>query len=87
MNNNEPATLFEVATNNRSNAHVLHLRFQGRSRDISLDTLGVDSTTPDGEIRAAVARFIEMPLTEFALTVVERHESGHITLRPEAVFG
>ncbi|HEY9786696.1 MAG TPA: hypothetical protein V6D17_14940, partial [Candidatus Obscuribacterales bacterium] len=65
----------------------LHVRFKGVSRDIALDILQVDHGSQDNVIRAAVARFLDVGINELSGTVVERHENGNMTLRPEAVFG
>jgi hypothetical protein len=66
---------------------LLHLRFEGRSRDIALDILDVGVASPDENIRVAVARFLDVPENKLRGYVVERHENGNMTLRPEAVFG
>lgn len=66
---------------------VLHVRVQGRSRDIALDLLELTPASSDADVRAAVARFMELPPAQLNNTVIERHENGNITVRPEAVFG
>lgn len=66
---------------------VLHLRFEGRSRDIALDILDVGVASSDEAIRNAVATFLEVQPNKLRGYVVERHESGNLTMRPEAVFG
>lgn len=70
-----------------TNGPVLHVRVQGRSRDISLDLLGVNSSSSDEAIRSAVGEFMELPPAQLRNTVIERHENGNLTMRPEAVFG
>jgi len=86
MSTNDPTTLFNLANDN-STATVLHLRFQGRSRDIALDTLALNAGSPDDDVKRAVAQFIDVALADFDSTVIERHANGNLTLRPEAVFG
>ncbi|MFN8554197.1 MAG: hypothetical protein U0103_22195 [Candidatus Obscuribacterales bacterium] len=86
MSTNDPATLYNLANDNGT-ATVLHLRFQGRSRDIALEALGVTAATADKDIRNAVAQFVDVALQDFDHTVIERHGNGNMTLRPEAVFG
>lgn len=86
MSTNDPATLYNLANDNGT-VSVLHLRFQGRSRDIALEALGINSGTSDAEIRSAVAQFVDVALKDFDHTVIERHSNGNLTLRPEAVFG
>lgn len=86
MNTNNANTLFNVANNGAAVA-VLHVRFDGRSRDVALDTLGVNIATPDDDVRRAVAQFLDIGLVDLASTVIERHANGNLTLRPEAVYG
>jgi hypothetical protein len=86
MSTNDPTTLYNLANNNVTSA-VLHLRFQGRSRDIALDTLAINAGTADDAVKQAVARFLDVALSDFNETVIERHANGNLTLRPEAVFG
>lgn len=86
MSTNDPKTLYTLA-NAQGTSAVLHLRFEGRSRDIALDTLAITAGTPDNEIKASVAQFLDVALANLDTTVIERHENGNLTLRPEAVFG
>lgn len=87
MTNNDARQLYERATNTDQNQLVLHVRALGRSRDISLDAIGVNPTSTDEAIRLAVANFMDVSVTELRGTIIERHENGNLTLRPEAVFG
>ena len=66
---------------------VLHIRFEGASRDIPLDLLNIAPASSDGSVRDAVARYLDVAPEKLARYVVERHENGNMTLRPEAVFG
>ncbi len=66
---------------------VIHVRFEGRSRDIPLSMLDSGNPGTDGDIRRAVARYLDVPERKFAPYVVERHANGNVTIRPEAVFG
>ena len=87
MTEKDPRQLHNADARAGANTAVLHLRFEGRSRDIALDVLDVGSASNDEAIRGAVARFLDVPASRFAGYVVERHENGNMTLRPEAVFG
>lgn len=90
MANDDPHTLYNQATGTEPNTKtgpVLHVRIQGRSRDIALDLLELKPDSNDATVREAVARFMELPPQQLANTVIERHENGNITVRPEAVFG
>ena len=66
---------------------VLHIRFDGRSFDIPLSDLDVGALSHDGEIKRSLAAYLNVPETKFRDYVVDRHETGNLTVRPEAVFG
>ena len=84
----DPKKLFEAANRNDSvNTAVLHVRIQGRSREIALDLLDISTASSDDVVKNSVARFMELSPDLFKHTVVERHDNGNMTLRPEAVFG
>ena len=66
---------------------VVHIRFEGRSLDIPQGDLDVGPASSDNEIRRALARHLEVADTRLRDYVVDRHETGNVTVRPEAVFG
>jgi hypothetical protein len=66
---------------------VLHIRFEGRSVDIPLGDLDAGSLSSDGAIKEAVARYLDVAVDRFRNYIVDRHETGNMTIRPEAVFG
>lgn len=66
---------------------VLHIRFEGRSADILLADLDVGSVSSDAEIKRALAVHLDVPQAKFRNYVVDRHSTGNMTVRPEAVFG
>ncbi|MDZ4835209.1 MAG: hypothetical protein SGJ27_15640 [Candidatus Melainabacteria bacterium] len=76
-----------LARSDISGSALLHLRFEGRSREIALDVLDVGVASSDTAVRNAVAAFLDVPAGKLSAYVVERHENGNLTLRPEAVFG
>jgi len=67
--------------------NVVHLRFDGRSFDVPLDVLDVGPSSDGGAIKRALARHLEVPEQRLRNYVVDRHETGNLTVRPEAVFG
>jgi hypothetical protein len=86
----DPKKLYDAAARtgiDMATGPVLHVRVQGRSRDIALDLLGIHAGADDETIRNSVAQFMELAPALLRHTVVERHENGNMTLRPEAVFG
>ena len=70
-----------------NDATVLHIRFEGRSLDIPMSDLDVGQMSSDNDVKQAVAGYLEVPVEKFRHYVVDRHETGNLTIRPEAVFG
>jgi hypothetical protein len=68
-------------------ARWLHVRFEGRSWDILCSDLDIGPLSSDDQVRQALATHFDVPLGKFRAYVIERHENGNITVRPEAVFG
>ena len=68
-------------------ALTLHVRFEGRSLDIPLAELDVGQVSSDEQIKHALANRLEVSADKFRHYVVDRHETGNLTIRPEAVFG
>ncbi|MHC4401481.1 MAG: hypothetical protein ACYTG0_17555 [Planctomycetota bacterium] len=66
---------------------VLHIRFDGRSFDIPLADLDVGTLSTDADVKRALAGYLSVPEAKFRDYVVDRHETGNLTVRPEAVFG
>jgi hypothetical protein len=73
---------------NTMTAPQIHIRYEGQSLDISLNDLDVGVLSNDEQIRTAVATHLNVPLTKLRNFAIDRNEAtGHLTLRPEAVFG
>jgi hypothetical protein len=68
-------------------APVVHVRFEGRSLDLPLSDLGLGGPATADEVKRAVAVHLEVPVGRLRDYVVDRHETGNLTVRPEAVFG
>jgi len=66
---------------------VAHVRVNGRSFDISLNGLDVGVRSPDVDIKRALTVRLELSAGSLRDYVVDRHETGNLTVRPEAVFG
>jgi hypothetical protein len=66
---------------------VVHIRFEGRSLDIPQTDLDVGPASSDNDIRRALAGYLEVPEAKFRDYVIDRHDTGNLTVRPEAVFG
>jgi hypothetical protein len=66
---------------------IAHIRFEGRSFDLPLAELGIADGADDREIKCAIAGHLEITEDRLRDYVLDRHETGNVTLRPEAVFG
>lgn len=66
---------------------IVHIRFEGRSLDLPLTELGASDTAGNDDLKQAAARYLEVSAKRLRDYVVDRHESGNLTIRPQAVFG
>ena len=66
---------------------VLHIRFEGRSFDIPLSDLDVGTMSTDLDVKRALAGYLNVSEMKIRDYVVDRHETGNLTVRPQAVFG
>ena len=66
---------------------VLHVRFDGLSLDIPLANLELGADSADRRVKRALARHLAVPEGRLEDYTIDRHETGNITVRPEAVFG
>ncbi len=66
---------------------VLHARYDGQSFDIPLSGLDVGPGSGDAQIKRALARHLEISEAKLRDYTVDRHETGNLTVRPQAVFG
>ena len=76
-----------IMADHRQGVAVVHIRFEGRSRDIPQGDLDVGAASSDNEIKRALARHLEVPEAKLRDYVIDRHDTGNMTVRPEAVFG
>ena len=67
--------------------NLIHIRFEGRSQDIPQGNLDIGQASSDAEIKRALGQYLEVPQARLRDYVIDRHETGNITVRPEAVFG
>jgi hypothetical protein len=66
---------------------VLHVRFDGRSLDVRFADLDLAAGLSDSEVKRSLARRLEVPEESLRDYVVDRHPTGNLTVRPQAVFG
>lgn len=72
---------------NINESPVLHIRFEGRSFDIPLSDLDVGILSSDEQVKRALAGYLSVSEDKFRDYTVDRHDTGNLTVRPEAVFG
>ncbi len=66
---------------------LLHIRFEGRSFDVPLGDLDVGTGSTDEQVKQALAGYLQIDRGKFQHYVVDRHSTGNLTMRPQAVFG
>jgi hypothetical protein len=70
-----------------TNGATVHVRFEGHSRDVPLHALDVGPQAGDADLKCALAAYLQVPEGKLSEYVIDRHASGNLTVRPEAVFG
>jgi hypothetical protein len=71
----------------RARGRIVHVRFEGQSRDVVFDALDVGGRSSDQAIRQALASYFDVPVHKLASRVIERHANNNHTVRPQAMFG
>ena len=66
---------------------MLHLRFEGRSYDLSPLELRLDAGMTDAQLKERIAQHLDVGLDRLDTYVVDRSPTGHLIVRPEAVYG
>jgi hypothetical protein len=66
---------------------MVHIRYDGRSVDVSEAQLRVHNGMSDAEIKDHVASHFDVGRTQLEFYVVDRTPSGDMVVRPEAVYG
>jgi hypothetical protein len=69
------------------NERQVHVRFSGRSFDVALSELRLNGGGAEVGLRRALAEYMDLSVEALRDYVVEEHENGNWTLRPQAVFG
>ncbi|MGJ5673507.1 MAG: hypothetical protein ACR9NN_07855 [Nostochopsis sp.] len=66
---------------------MVHIRFEGRSYDVSESQLGLTANMNETAIKQRLAQHFEVQLNRFESYVIDRRPSGDLIVRPEAVYG
>jgi hypothetical protein len=66
---------------------MVHIRFEGRSYDLSEREVNVTTGMNDNEIKERLAQRFDVRPDRFRSYVVDRAPNGNLVVRPEAVYG
>ena len=66
---------------------MLHVRFEGKSYELDAIQARVFPGMSDVQIRERVAQALDVGLGRLDGYVVDRSPTGHVIIRPEAVYG
>ncbi len=66
---------------------MVHIRFEGRSLDITETQLGISAGMNDGAVKERVSRHLDVNINCLSAYIVDRPLSGDLIIRPEAVYG
>ena len=66
---------------------MVHVRFEGRSYDLSENQLNIRPNMNDGQIKERLAQHFDVSSDRLGTYVIDRPTSGDLIIRPEAVYG
>lgn len=66
---------------------MVHVRFEGKSYDLTERQLGLTAGMSDAQVFERVARHFDIGTARFGDYVVDRRPSGDTVIRPQAVYG
>lgn len=66
---------------------MVHIRFEGRSLNVTETQLGVTTDMNDVAVKEQVSRHLDVSANRLSAYVVDRRPSGDLIIRPEAVYG
>ncbi|RDH52000.1 hypothetical protein CBF18_01380, partial [Mastigocladus laminosus WC112] len=61
---------------------MVHIRFEGRSYDVSESQLGLTANMNDNIIKQRLAQHFDVQLNRFESYVIDRRPSGDLIVRP-----
>lgn len=66
---------------------MIHIRFDGRSVDVSETQLGIAAGMNDVVVKERIAQYLDVNSDRLSAYVIDRRPSGDLIVRPEAVYG
>lgn len=66
---------------------MVHVRFEGRSYDVTERQLGISASMSDATLKERLAQYFDVHRDRFKSYICDRRPSGDLIVRPEAVYG
>ncbi|MEB3831899.1 hypothetical protein [Phormidium sp. CCY1219] len=66
---------------------MVHVRFEGRSYDVTERQLGISASMSDAAVKERLAHYFDVHRDRFESYICDRRPSGDLIVRPEAVYG
>ena len=66
---------------------MVHVRFEGRSYDVSENHVQITKGMQDHQVKERLAQYFDVGVDRFTNYVIDRPASGDLIIRPEAVYG
>lgn len=66
---------------------MVHIRFEGRSFDLTETQLGITTGMNDIAVKERISQHLDIHTNRLSAYVVDRRPSGDFIIRPEAVYG
>ncbi len=70
----------------KGSSKVLHVRLDGKTKELALSELPLTPKSTDEEILAVLAKNLRVDIERFSFFTIERKKDGSIYLRPDALF-
>ncbi|NES83591.1 MAG: hypothetical protein F6K10_20485 [Moorea sp. SIO2B7] len=66
---------------------MVHVRFEGRSYDVTERQLNITTGMNDTQVKERLAQHFDVHHNRFSDYVIDRPKTGDLIIRPEAVYG
>lgn len=66
---------------------MVHIRFEGRSYDVTEQQVDVTTNMSDRQIKEQLSHYLDISSNRLQDYVIDRRPSGDLIIRPEAVYG
>ena len=76
----------EGAVANNRPVKYIHVRLDGKTKELILADISLSLKSTDEEILAVLAKSLRVDIERFSLFTVDRRKDGNIYLRPDALF-